>query len=278
MTPTNEAVAEQLTRILASPQFAGAKRLSRFLRFVVERTCAGEGRQLKEYVIGTAVFDRDGKFDPRLDSVVRVEAGRLRTRLREYYLDRGAEDAVVISLPTGQYVPVFELRKRAVAPSRRRLAAWIGAAVVVLSVGVTSVSSLGLFNRRSTDHLSIVVVPFGSSQLVMNVAGDLSRELVRLGRIQVVSHTRVADALARGQAPALIAMQFGADVVVELGATRSGDEIAVEATLVDAAAARKFWVDDFVGEAAKLSELTGKVAAATSVAVARNSQGSYWAQ
>ena len=71
----------QLDRILASDVFANADRMSRFLRFVVERALAGESDQLKEYVVGIEVFGRDDRYDPRLDSIVRVEARRLRTKI-----------------------------------------------------------------------------------------------------------------------------------------------------------------------------------------------------
>ena len=78
MTPTREDVLGQLEKVLGSELFQSAGRLSRFLRFVTERALAGESERLKEYVIGVEVFDRDAQYDPRLDSIVRVEAGRLR--------------------------------------------------------------------------------------------------------------------------------------------------------------------------------------------------------
>ena len=89
MPPTADDVRHQLDRLLASSGFANAGRMSRFLKFVVEKTLAGESERLKEYVIGIEVFDRDASYDPRLDSIVRVEAARLRTKLAEYYAGEG---------------------------------------------------------------------------------------------------------------------------------------------------------------------------------------------
>src|SRR5829696_5413812 len=83
-------VRAELDRILASKGFASAGRLSKLLRYVVDKTLAGETDQLKEYAVGVEVFERDGNYDPRLDSIVRVEAGRLRSRLDEYYNGEGA--------------------------------------------------------------------------------------------------------------------------------------------------------------------------------------------
>ena len=101
-------IRQQLDRVLESPGLAGSLRLKRFLRYVVEQQLAGEGAKLKEYAIGVEVFDRKEPYDPRLDSIVRVEAGRLRSKLDEYYASDGAADQLRISLPRGSYVPVFE--------------------------------------------------------------------------------------------------------------------------------------------------------------------------
>ena len=106
--PDAAAVRAQLERILVSPGFANAGRLSRFLRFVVERTLDGEGDQLKEYRLGTEVFDRPSDYDPRLDSIVRVEARRLRSKLAEYYEGPGRADPVAIRVDKGSYTAAFE--------------------------------------------------------------------------------------------------------------------------------------------------------------------------
>jgi TolB-like protein len=106
--PAADAVRAQLERILGSPGFANADRLSRFLRFVVERTLDGEGDQLKEYRLGTDVFDRPADYDPRLDSIVRVEARRLRSKLAEYYEGAGAADPILIRVDKGGYSATFE--------------------------------------------------------------------------------------------------------------------------------------------------------------------------
>src|SRR5258708_6152243 len=81
-TPISVAeVQDQLSRILASPGFRRSARLQRFLRLAVDRTLAGETDQLKEYIVVRDVFDRGAHYDPRLDSIVLVDAHRLRTKL-----------------------------------------------------------------------------------------------------------------------------------------------------------------------------------------------------
>jgi serine/threonine-protein kinase len=97
----------QLDRILASTPFANSGRLSRLLRFTVESVTEGKLDQLKEYALAISVFDKRDSFDSRFDPIVRVEAGRLRNRLRQYYENEGRDDAVIIDLPKGSYVPRF---------------------------------------------------------------------------------------------------------------------------------------------------------------------------
>ena len=106
-------VRAELERILSSRGFASAGRLSRLLRYVVEKTIAGESDQLKEYAVGVEVFERDEKYDPRLDSIVRVEAGRVRAKLEAYYNGPGRDDPVVVRMEKGGYSPVFERRAAA---------------------------------------------------------------------------------------------------------------------------------------------------------------------
>lgn len=107
-----QAVEAELEKILSSPAFRNSTRHKRFLSFVVKKALSGEDGTIKEYLIGTEVFDRPADFDPRIEPIVRVEAGRLRSRLQEYYNTVGAEDALVINLPKGAYTPKFAFRER----------------------------------------------------------------------------------------------------------------------------------------------------------------------
>jgi tetratricopeptide (TPR) repeat protein len=106
--PDSGQVQLALERITQSAAFSRSERLCRLLRFVTERTLAGRGNELKEYLIGVEVLEKGSSFDPRLDSAVRVDARRLRAKLYEYYAGDGAEDPVRIVLNKGSYAPSFE--------------------------------------------------------------------------------------------------------------------------------------------------------------------------
>ncbi|MFP3866813.1 MAG: hypothetical protein ACLFUU_01450 [Desulfobacteraceae bacterium] len=105
--PTAEAIRQQLEKILISPQFFNSINLQNFLRFIVEKTLVGEAAEIKGYTVATQVLGRKADFDPNLDPIVRIMAGRLRRALEQYYQGPGASDAVVINVPLGAYLPVF---------------------------------------------------------------------------------------------------------------------------------------------------------------------------
>lgn len=118
-------IRAQLDLILRSRAFIQSHRIRRFLQFVVEESLLGQPHRLKEYLIGLEVFDRREAFDPRVDSIVRVEARRLRYKIEEYYRAEGREDPVRIVLRKGSYVPIFEYRNNgspaSLVPPRRTM-------------------------------------------------------------------------------------------------------------------------------------------------------------
>jgi hypothetical protein len=89
----------------------GCNRLLQLLEFVVESTLRGDASHLKETTIGVEVFGRTPDYDPKVDTIVRSQAWRLRAKLRKYYSSEGANDPVLIEIPTGQYVPSFHARQ-----------------------------------------------------------------------------------------------------------------------------------------------------------------------
>lgn len=283
MTPTREEGLLQLERILASELFQNAGRLSRFLRFVTERALAGEGERLKEYVVGVEVFDRDQQYDPRLDSIVRVEAGRLRTRLDQYYQGPGRDDALRIQLPKGSYVPSFELREPEVVerggvpvpdtaaalpsdapplPALHRRFARL-AAIPLLALGLTAFVLLLVWSedagsprvtagtRMQIDANAVAVLPFESAngnadeaRLATGLTAAVTAALVRQGRWAVVPSRNVQALSTRGTAQQMSAT-LGAAWLLEARVMQSGAQVIVEARLTNSARNRKLWVDSF---------------------------------
>ena len=158
----------ELERVLRSGVFSKAPRLERFLRYVCERHFEDDGDQVKEYSIALEALGRPADFDPKKDSIVRVEAHRLRKRLAEYYAGPGAEHAVRIHIPNGQYRPRFVPRKEQtpaieellntaapeeenVTPVRaaQRSRAWLWPTLLLLGIGVILGGGLLLHERSA---------------------------------------------------------------------------------------------------------------------------------
>jgi hypothetical protein len=109
MPATHIEEREELAAVLRSREFARAPRLAQLLEYLCEKLFAGETAQIKEYSVGVEFFGRGDAFDQESDSIVRVEANRLRKRLAEYYAGEGASHALQIVIPLGQYVPEFQV-------------------------------------------------------------------------------------------------------------------------------------------------------------------------
>lgn len=146
-----ELIQQQIEQILESPEFAGSRRLSAFLRFVC--AAALEGRtEIDQSEIARKALGRAEDFSPVEDSSVRKIATMVRQRLEQYYSNRGARDPVEICLLARSYVPRFKLRENAEANGssvsvsrRRRIAIWLtaGAAVVLLIAAAVAVAARG---------------------------------------------------------------------------------------------------------------------------------------
>jgi eukaryotic-like serine/threonine-protein kinase len=138
-----QTVQKHLEEILASASFASSERLRRLLRYLVEKTLSKEATGLKEYAIGLDVFDRGIDYNPQVDSTVRVHVGKLRDKLREYYLTDGRDSEIRIDLQKGSYVPTFlpgktreEKSPRKAFDVGRQYALPIAAIVILILIGV----------------------------------------------------------------------------------------------------------------------------------------------
>jgi TolB-like protein len=280
--PQEQEIRQQIEKILLSHRFKETTRSRRFLEFIVQEALAGNSADLKENVVGVSVFDRSADYDPRLDSIVRVEAGRLRIKLNDYYEQEGRDDQLIIVLPKGSYAPEFSWRVQAQSDpvptaaqpdsmiarkfSIRRALLAIGAAVVVVSVGIAVL-------KLATPQVRIAVLPFtpySSDARDQMIADQLTQkvtaEFVKLGTFDVVPSTSARRYEDRRPGVQEIAAALQADILLEARMTTEGKNIKVEVRLSDGALDRKFWVGDkFVGES--VDELAKQIALAASGAV-----------
>ena len=190
-------IREELERILSNPAFKNSGILSGFLKFVVDETLAGRDREIKEYSIGVNVLSRKSDFNPQLDSIVRMHAGRLRRALNEYFNSGGKKDPIYIEVPKGGYIPIFHSPKKfnskvaeKINPARNR------PVVAVLPFRNISKDSSrdffadGLGEQLSTDltHFhDIAVISYYSSRHAAGKTSDVKEAAKLLGARYLVT-------------------------------------------------------------------------------------------
>lgn len=216
-----------LERICASQPFRQSQRLQRFLRYATEWALKRPGEPLKEYALAVAVYDKPDSFDPQSDPIVRVEAGRLRSRLNEYYSGAGLKDDVIIKLPKGSYIPLFEHRST---------------------------------EKPATLNESLAVIPFqvedeaDSKYLVNGLCEAITRRLAQMVKIRVAPWSMVLRAQDRAGELDQTANYLNVSTVVTVRLVLRGDVYELNAEWLDPLAKTHLWGAQY---SRGLSELFG---------------------
>ena len=288
-----------LERVLASRCFEQAARSSSFLRFVVEQTLAGQGERLKGYTIALEVFGRPADFDAQSDPLVRVEAGRLRRRLIEYYADEGCDDPVRIELPRGSYSVVSSYHGRYAPPSAavllgpmpehqeneatlnrrrwRRVRAWLVAAVIFVALAVIVLQQLDLAPAGPSAAGAIVgedgtpplvVMPFenlGGADGLAELAATLTEEMFLL-----LDRPSTLAAPTEGS----VDIDLAVPAYVLSGTVREADgRVRITARLARSDSGRQLWSDAYDEPLAALQSSAGQRRIARRVAAVAEPYG-----
>jgi len=208
--PSAADVRAALERVLSSRCFEQAARSSGFLRYVVEQTLAGQGDRLKGYTVAVEVFGRPPDFDAQTDPLVRVEAGRLRRRLIEYYADEGRDDPIRLELPRGSYSVVASHK------TAKPVEAEPAAATTEPSPALSPLEAAAARKRRKWRRLRAVAA-------VAVIAAAVTAFLFRGGEVANEEHVTPAAAIALAFRPPIVVQPFealaAADGMAELAAT-----------------------------------------------------------
>ena len=240
-----DPVREELEKILLSPGFARSERMGHFLRFVVEQQLQGAAAQLKETTIGVAVFGRRPDFDPKLDSIVRTEAARLRKRLHGYYATAGAQDPIVIELPKGGYAPVFHSRhEQDRAPRLTWKKAGLGAVLLTLLAG----AALLLAPRKTPPVIAVLPLQNLSTEpdnefFTDGLTDELIRSLAAIEGLEVRSRTSSFALKNKPRNVREVGKQLGADYLLEGSVLRSGSRLRLNIQLVRVSDDTPLWSD-----------------------------------
>jgi TolB-like protein len=267
--PTDDVIRSELDRVLASEPFSRSERLSGFLRFVVEETLSGRGDSLKEAVLASTLYGKAPDFDGATNPVVRVDARRVRDKLREHY-SSAPGGAVVISLPKGSYVPAFDVSGEAkpsaydkpadkpAATVRRPVTAWprIALAFGVVALAAVAYAILPTRVPRSeptAGRMMVAVLP------LQNLTGDpgqeylcdgLTEEMIALlgsasSGLDVIARTSAMHYKNTTKKADEIARELGVGYLLETSLRRVGDRVRITAQLVDASTQGHVWIEQY---------------------------------
>ena len=215
----------ELERILSSTMFSTADRMTRFLRFVVDETLAGRGDNLNELLLGMTVYDRDGKFDPRVDSIVRVDASRLRAKLTQFYASEGANSPIGIDVPKGSYKAAFKRLR-----------------------GTSTTTSLRHMTKDAVVTKAIAVLPFADlgpqahhGMLAEGIVEELVHALSRIPGIRVASIVSVLALKSHQTDIKELGRQLGVELFIEGSVRRAHRRLRIMVRLTDAATGLHTW-------------------------------------
>ena len=183
--------------------------MARFLSFVVKHSVEQREEPLKEYLIGVEVFDKSADFDPKARPLVRVEARRLRSKLREYYAGEGRTDPLLITLADRGYTPSFQWRDTPAQPAPRvvgrRQLVLAGIAVVLIAGAVWWLSGYPRHRPPGSTKTAIAVLPFANiSSNAENeyfsdgLTDEVINSLTAIEGLNVIARTSVFQFKGRG--------------------------------------------------------------------------------
>jgi serine/threonine-protein kinase len=285
---SSNVVRAELEKVLSSDTFAQSESLKRFLRHIVEAKLSGKADELKELSLGAEVFERGDSYDPRLDPIVRVQATRLRGKLRDYYAAEGAHASVVFDLPRGTYVPEFSERERelsgpsprpAVGPGRKpMLVATAGLSFVALLVGLWALRSWdGEAPAGSPELSSILVLPFTDMSPQGDhehwgdgIAEEITTTLAGVRGLNVVPRTTAFRYKGSELDLSGIAAELSIGAVLQGSVRRAGNALRVQVQLLRAADGRQLWSETYDRPTEDAFQVQEEIARSVVRAVARN--------
>ena len=255
----SQEIINQVNRILVSPQICNSTVLAEFLKYIIKETLDGRSNELKEYTIGVAALRREIDFNPQLDSIVRIHAGRLRRALNDYYHEEGKNDPIAISIPKGSYVPVFEMRSHEVpvGPAYTN-DEYEGAGIKLISRersnGHDKSAALGSTDKEIllTYNPAIAVLPFrylGTANTLehftVGLSEYLSTELTRFDGLRVVSFYSVNNTQEKSTDIRDLGSRLGAEYLVTGSVQSTGEGIRVCVQLSSCSSGSQLWAHTF---------------------------------
>jgi serine/threonine-protein kinase len=223
-------VREQLKRVVNSPGLVSSARLTRFLTHIVNRTLDRDPGSLKEFSIAMEVFDRTSDYDPNIDAIVRVEARRLRSKLKAYYEEGpGRSDPVLIGLRPGSYVPIFRWLEKKPEQQRQE----IGTAIESRRASVAVLPFVNMSPEPEQDYFCD-----GISEEIINT-------LTRVSGLNVIARTSAFQFKGVSVDIREVGQRLGADLVIEGSVRKAGIQLRITAQAIHSESGHHLWSETF---------------------------------
>jgi len=224
------AVRDQLARVVNSPGFVSSVRLCRFLTHIVNRTLDGDIDSLKELSIAMEVFDRTSEYDSNIDAIVRVEARRLRAKLKAYYEEGpGTVDPVLIGLRPGSYVPVFRWLETHSPKHRVEMG-------VTIPPGRTSIAVLPFVNMSPEPE---------QDYFCDGISEEITNSLTRVSGLNVIARTSAFHFKGANIDIREVGQRLGADLVIEGSVRKAGEQLRITAQAIQTESGHHLWSETF---------------------------------
>src|SRR6201996_6441403 len=224
------AVRDQLARVVNSPGFVSSVRLCRFLTHIVNRTLDGDTDSLKEFSIAMEVFDRTSEYDPNVEAIVRVEARRLRAKLKAYYeAGPGTVDPVLIGLRPGSYVPVFRWLETH-SPKHRVETG------VTIPPGRTSIAVLPFVNMSPEPE---------QDYFCDGISEEITNSLTRVSGLNVIARTSAFHFKGANIDIREVGQRLGANLVIEGSVRKAGEQLRITAQAIQTESGHHIWSETF---------------------------------
>ena len=224
------AVQQQLARIVNSPGFLSSARLARFLTHAVNRTLEGDRDSLKEFSVAMEVFDRNSDYDPNIDAIVRVQARRLRAKLKAYYEEATSRnDPVLIGMHVGSYVPIFRWLQTQSSNQREQTAAAI-----------------------EPDLASIAVLPFVNMSpdpeqeyFCDGISEEIINSLMHVPGLKVVARTSAFQFKGMSMDIREVGRRLEADIVIEGSVRKAGSQLRITGQAIQTESGHHLWSESY---------------------------------
>lgn len=300
--PSEHEINQALSSIQGNSGFARSRRLSALLDYLVNESLAGRGDKIKATSIAIDFYGRDESFDQQSDPIVRVEAGRLRQRLADYYHGPGQNDSVVIEIPKGGYRPEFthknghfikEVGEPLAKPSSPIQSYsiplnWgvIGALLIMVLILAYNLYSEGpsqdgnhseAFVPVPANKPYIVVTPVAATtsneqsiRLAKGLVEALITNLSKLSGLSVMAHGSVLEAQQRGYPFSIkeLRSKFGVTHLLRGTVEQKNGRLVLYVQLVDTKTAQVIWAERIVRSLDKILDLEEEIALAITTELA----------